>query len=166
MNPYIRITRYPYEEPYHLNLMMTASNGHLCGKLEFYLNTAALIEWADAMETFPKHAQSVFLWDVGSERPEDRFAFYFRLRVFTVDPLGHCAIQLRFNNNAELPDREIVEFCIRSEAAQINRFGRLCREFAKLSHQVLDWSLFDGQLYESTQDAEHINPVDSRNARG
>jgi hypothetical protein len=34
MKPYIRITRCPYEKPYHLNLVMTASNGQLAGKLE------------------------------------------------------------------------------------------------------------------------------------
>lgn len=159
MKPYIRITRHPYEEPHHLNLVMAASNGHLSGRLEFHLNTTALIEWADAMETFPKHAQQVFLSDVGSERPEDKFGFYLRLGVFAVDSFGRCAIQLRFNNNAELPDREIIEFCIRSEAAQINRLGQLFREFANLNHQVLDWSGLDGQLYESTQDAEHLKQI-------
>src|SRR5687768_3782680 len=118
MNPYIRITRHPYEEPYHLNLVIEASNGSVCGKLEFYLNADALLKWADEMEIFPRHATSVVLWEIGSERPEDRFAFYFRLRLFTVDSLGHGAIQLRLNNNAALPDREVSEFCIRAEAAQ------------------------------------------------
>lgn len=153
-SPFIRIIRYPYEEPHHLNLVMSASNGHASGRLEIYLNAEDLLKWAEGMEKFPMHAQSVQLWELGSEYPEDRFAFYFRLRLFTVDSLGHCAIHFRFNNNAALPDREISEFCIRSEAAQVNRLGRLCREFAQLSHRVLYWSLTDGELYESIQEAE------------
>lgn len=31
----VRIVRYPYEEPYHLHLVITASNARLCGTLEF-----------------------------------------------------------------------------------------------------------------------------------
>jgi hypothetical protein len=165
MKPFIRITRYPYEEPHHLNLVMSASNGQLVGKLEFYLNADALAEWATEMEEFPRHARSVVLWELGSERPEDRFAFYFRMRLFTTDSLGHGAIQLRFNNNAVLPEREVSEFCIRSEAAQINRLGNLLRQYSKLNHQVLDWSLTEGALYESTQDAEQAAAGDARNAR-
>src|SRR5512138_3138067 len=131
MKPFIQIYRYLYEEPYHLNLVMTSSNGRLQGRLEFYVNAEALLEWAKGMEEFPLHAKSVLRWEIGSENPDDRFAFYFRLRLFTVDSVGHCAIQLRFNNNEALPDREISEFCIQVEPSQINRLGRLLREFAK-----------------------------------
>jgi hypothetical protein len=165
MKPYIRITRYPYEEPHHLNLVMTASNGQLVGKLEFYLNADALTEWATELEAFPRHAKSVVLWELGSERPEDRFAFYFRMRLFTTDSVGHGAIQLCLSNNAALPEREVSEFCIRSEAAQINRLGGLLRQFSKLNHQVLDWSLTDGGLYESIQDAEQAGAGAARDAR-
>jgi hypothetical protein len=162
MKPYIRITRYPYEEPHHLNLVITASNGQLVGKLEFYLNADALTEWATEMEAFPRQAKSAVLWELGSARPEDRFAFYFRMRLFTVDGLGHGAIQLAFNNNEASPDREVSEFCIRSEAAQINRLGNLLRQFSKLNHQVLHWSLTDGKLYESIEDAEQAFAGDGR----
>ncbi len=107
------------------------------------------------------HATSVFLWEVGSERPEDKFAHYLRLRLFTTDSLGHCAIQIRLNNNAPLPDREIVEFCICAEPAQINRLGALCRVFSKLKHQVLDWSPSGGELFESLERAEQCVPADA-----
>jgi hypothetical protein len=161
MIPFIQIIRRPYEEPYHLNLVVTASNENVRSSLEFYLNANSLVEWADAMETFPKHQSSVFLSELGSERPEDRFAFYFRLRLFTVNARGHCAIQFRFNNNAALPEREISEFCILAEAAQVNRLGSLCREFAKLRHAVLRWSLTDGNLYDTIQEAEQSAPEDA-----
>jgi hypothetical protein len=154
MTQYIRLIRYPYEEPYHLHLSMTASNGRVRGRLEFYLGAQELMRWAEGMETFPLHARSVLLWELGSERPEDRWSCYFRLRVFTVDAQGHSAIQFRFNNNAELPDREITEFCIRTDPAAINRLGQLCRVFADMRHEVLEWSPASERLFESIEDPE------------
>ena len=146
MRQYIRITRKPYEEPYHLNLVMEASNGIQTARLEFYDNADALPKVAKELEGFPRHKDHVFLWELGSERPEDRFAFYFRFRVFAIDSLGHCAIYLRFNNNDALPDREVAEFCIRAEPAQLDRLAGLFKQFAKLKHEVLEWELGDGQL--------------------
>jgi hypothetical protein len=147
MSAGIRITRIPYEEPYHLCLVMRASNGPHRAEITFYVNAKDLIEWADHLEVFPRHRTDVFLWEVGSERPEDSFAHYVRLRAFIHDSSGHCAIHLRFNNNQDLPDREIAEFCIRAEASQINHLGRLCRGFAELRHELLDWCVEGGQLY-------------------
>jgi hypothetical protein len=154
MNQFIQIIRQPYEEPHHLNLVLTASSKNVRSSIEFYVNACSLLEWADAMEKFPMHQSSVYLFELGSEKPEDRFAFYFRLRLFTVNSSGHCGIQFRFNNNEPLPQREVAEFCILAEAAQINRLGSLCHEFAKLQQPVLRWSLTDGRLYDSVQEAE------------
>lgn len=149
MSPGIRIKRIPYEEPYHLHLVMRASNGRQRAEITFYVNAKDLTQWADHLEVFPRHGTDVFLWEAGSERPEDSFAHYIRLRAFIHDSSGHCAIHLRFNNNQDLPDREIAEFCIRAEASQINYLGRLCRGFAELKHEVLDWKIEGGQLYET-----------------
>jgi hypothetical protein len=132
---------------------MEVSNGKQKWKMEYYDNAQSLIEWAKNLEIFPRHKDDVFLWELGSERPEDRYAYYFRFRVFTTDSAGHCAIQVRFNNNEDLPDREIAEFCIRAEAAQINRLGQLCRHFAELKHAVLEWEGNDGRLHESREEA-------------
>lgn len=159
MTPYICITRYPYEEPYHLNLVMSVSNGSTSGALEFYLGADTLIEWADAYEKFPEHAQSVYLWELGSERPEDRFAYYLRMQLFTADAWGHSALQIRFNNNQDLPDREIVDMCIRAEPAQINQLGALFKRFSTLEHQVLYWSGSEGQLFETIEQAEQYVPA-------
>lgn len=160
MTPYICITRYPYEEPYHLNLVMSVSNGSTSSALEFYLGADTLTEWADAYEKFPQHAQSVYLWELGSERAEDRFAYYLRMQLFTTDAWGHSALQIRLNNNQDLPYREIVDMCIRAEPAQINQLGALFRWFSRLKHQVLFWSPSEGQLFETIEQAEQCLPVD------
>jgi hypothetical protein len=153
MRPYIRIVRKPYEEPYHLNLVIEASNGVQKGQLEFYDNAEALSHAANELEVFPRHNGQVFLWELGSERPEDRFAFYFRFRVFVVDSVGHCAIQLRFNNNEALPDRQLCEFCIRVEPAQLSRLAQLLKQFSELKHEVLEWGFNDGRLLGKADEA-------------
>jgi hypothetical protein len=147
--PYITITRIPYEEPYHIRLVIVASNGPSQGQLEIYINPEVFLSLADVLEAFPRHSSDVHLWELGSERPEDRFAYYFRFRLFTTDSTGHCAIQLRFNNNLGLPDREITEFCIEVEPASLTRLGTLIREFAQLKHEVLNWNLAEGKLFRT-----------------
>jgi hypothetical protein len=132
--------------------------------LRFYAGTQVLVEWGDAMDAFPAHKDSVYLWEYGSERPEDRWAYYLRLRLFTTDSVGHCAIQLRLNNNRELPDREIAEFCIRVEASQINRLGALSRKFSDLDDEVLYWDLHQSNLYKTQEDAEQALGADLVNS--
>ena len=159
MNSWITITRYPYEEPYQLNLLMTASNGRQLGEIEFYINTDDLNEIADILEEFPRHASDVYLYELGSERSEDRCAYYFRFRLCTIDLVGHCAIHLRFNNNLDIPDREITEFCIPAEPFAINRLGNFFREFAQLKHEVLYWSPVESKLYKTQKEVEQAHPV-------
>jgi hypothetical protein len=155
MTPFIIITRYPYEEPYHLRLVIEASNGRLRGLLEFYTNSEDLARVAERLETFPVHLPDDYSWELGSERAEDRFAHYFLCRVFTTDRSGHCAIQLRFNNNAELPHREVTEFCLLTEASEVTRLGKLFRRFAKLEDIVLHWSPSgSGAVYPTLEDAQ------------
>lgn len=151
MSNFIRIERIPYEEPYHVQLVWNASNGSVSSYFEYYDNADSLKEMAERLESFPRHSSDVFLYEIGSERPEDRFAYYFRLRVFTTDSRGSSAIQIRFCNNNELPYREIVEFCIKTEPAAINRLGKLFREFGKLEQDFMAWSeteSFIGSKYE------------------
>lgn len=152
MNYFIKIERIPYEEPYHLQLVWDVSNGNITSSFDFYVGTDALKEIADTLEVFPRHASDVYLFEIGSEHPEDRFAYYFRFRVFTTDSRGHCAIQIRFNNNRDLPHKEITEFCIEAEAAGINKLGNLFRAFSKLESELLLWSeteQFIGGKYEN-----------------
>ena len=145
---YIRITRQPYEEPDHLDLVWDVANGSQRASIETYLNADALSALADSLEAFPRHSTDVVLFELGSERPEDKWSYYFRLRAFTTSSTGHCALQFRLNNNSELPDRSVAEFCILAEPAQINRFGALLREFRKLRHSRLEWTHDSGELVE------------------
>lgn len=144
--PHIKITRHEYEEPYHVNLVFEAANDTQSTTLEYYCNATDLSDIAEHLEVFPRHNADVFLYEFGSERKEDQHAYYFRMRVFLTDGTGNCAIQIRTNNNEELPGSEISEFCIAAEPSQVNRLGQLFRTYSKLDHKILEWSVKDGQL--------------------
>ncbi len=153
MQPYIRITREPYEEPHHIHLSWEVCNGTQKWQFDYYDNVDSLTKFADSLEVFPRHLKDLFLWELGSEYPEDHWGYYFRLRVFVYDYSGHSAIQIRFNNNKKLPDREIVEFCMKADPAQINRLGKLFRGFSELKHEALIWEGDNEGLYESKHQA-------------
>lgn len=131
----------PYDETSILQLDWEVSNGRILSSFEFYLNQEKLIELAEHLEFFPKKLPDEYVFEVGSERPKDRYAYYFKLMLFTIDRRGHCALQIRYNNNRELPYREIIDFCIlKAEPYQVNKLGSLFRTFAKLEHDILYWS--------------------------
>jgi hypothetical protein len=139
----LRITRHPDEEPYHVNLVVHASNGRQSSELEIYAAAADLSSAAQALSGFPKHSGDVFTWELGSELPEDRFAFYFRLRVWQVKASGRCAVEVRFNNNQDPPDRQVSEFSFGAYPSDLDRLGCLFREFSKLEQLVLEWAVED-----------------------
>lgn len=82
----IMITRYPYEEPYHLNIEIEATNGRIKGLLNFYINASDLFELADELEVFPRHSSAVYLWELGTGGP-----FYGRLTALMVRTDHHSS---------------------------------------------------------------------------
>src|SRR5206468_6542901 len=68
VKPFIRITRHPYEEPYHVNLVVAASNGRQQGELEIYANAEDLAVFARELRGFPRQQGHVARWELGSER--------------------------------------------------------------------------------------------------
>ena len=159
MKPFIQITRHLYEEPYTLNLVIIASNGTAMGSLEFYLNPASLNEIGNALTNFPKFERANYLFERGSERPEDIFAWYLRLRVFAKNSLEKCGLHLRFNNNAKhntyrgkpgeitsFSTPQLTDFTIDTSSNSVRRLAELLIEFSKLNHQRLYWTLESGHL--------------------
>ena len=149
----IRITRTPYEEPYHLCLRLAASNGRLSGDLEYYCNASDLGSLGKQLADFAGLKTGDVTYELGSEKKEDRFAFYLGLRVRALDSRGHCAVVVRLNNNQEVPDKEVAEFCITAEVADVNRLGNLLIEFGRLQHRVLSWTVRDGELLKDNEEA-------------
>ena len=157
-NPFIQITRHLYEEPYQLNLVILASNGLASGGLEFYSNTTHLEKLGQALSDFPSHDRANHLFELGSERSEDNFGYYFRLRAHGKKKLAYgdnrrtrCYIQLRLNNNASAKDHfieapQLTDFNIEADFESVRNLGSLLVGFAKLEHQRLSWSPSEGFL--------------------
>jgi hypothetical protein len=162
MRPYLTIERFPYEEPYHVNLLLRASNGSQTGELEIYSSPDQLMDIGRQLTEFPQSVGHVVLWEIGSERQEDRFAYYMRFRAFVLDSVGHTALHLRFCNNLDLPAKAISEFCITAEAGALNRLGHLFCEFSSLSHEYLVWSLAESSLFLNKKEFEQTGAANSR----
>jgi hypothetical protein len=86
--PGIKITRFPYEEPYHLNLLIEASNGRMNGRLGYYCNAKDLNELGGKLLGYLGNKEQAIVYELGSEKPEDRFAFFFSLRVLPLNSAG------------------------------------------------------------------------------
>jgi len=113
MRSFLNITRHPYEEPYHVNLLVSAGN---------------------------RSTQA----EIGSENEHDRFAFYFRLRIFQISPTGRSAIEFRFNNNQKPPNQQIVEFCIEAYPSDLDRLGTMFEKFSRLEDLTMEWHVHPG----------------------
>ena len=142
----ILVTRHPYEEPYHLQLEISASNGAFSMCTDIYLNTAELDELGRRLQSFPRRVGDTCELRYGSDDPLKRFYRLFVLRAYTFNAIGHCAIALQVNQNSAEPNEGIAQFSIKAEAAAINRLGALFEEFARLSHRSLRWTPSDGEL--------------------
>ena len=140
MNPRIIVKRYPYEEPYHLQLEFFVSNGRFSGNTDFYCNTEDLKTIGIALQKFPSKIGDEYRYEIGSENPKDRCYVYFLLRTYTTDSVGHCAIQFAITINGDELNKSNCRFSISSDAASINRLGILFEKFSKLEDFEFKWS--------------------------
>jgi hypothetical protein len=147
-SPFIRVRRYPYEEPYHTQVVFHASNGLFIGSTDIYCGVADLEDIGSALAVFPRKIPDEFRFEHGSEQPGKRFYRFFLLRAFTTDSAGHCAIQFRMNLNKTEPEDGMCGFSIRTEAARINRLGALFLRLHKSSRGELRWGPIEGDRFE------------------
>ena len=140
MKTEIKIQRYPYEEPHLLNLHFKASNGTFAGFLEFYCNTEELIEMGNKLSNFAQKVPDEYIYEVGSTKKKDNFAYHFYFRVYTIDKVGHSAIQVIIDNNETDIDEGACKFKIPAEPIDINKLGDLLLHFSKLEHKELYWT--------------------------
>ena len=149
MKPFLKLTRFPYEEPYHIELQVEASNDRQHASIEYYTNADDLPALGDALMKFPFTDSKEHIYEIGTEDPTARFAYHLYFRFFLIRPTGDSGIEIRFHNNREAaPDREIAEFTIPCQVAGINRLGKLLKDFGRLQHRVLEWDGNDGHLGE------------------
>jgi Mn-dependent DtxR family transcriptional regulator len=110
-----------------------------------------LKEIGKSLQSFPKRMDDEYIYEYGTEKAEERYYRHFWLKVYTVDSLGHCAIQFHINKNTEEPEEGICRFSICAEASAINRLGKLFETFSELKHLEFRWSPKESELFEIHQ---------------
>jgi hypothetical protein len=152
--PYIRVRRLPYEEPYHIQLEFTVSNGVFSGCTDIYGRVDTLTEIGNSLRQFPNKIGDEYRFEYGSEDPSVRFYRCFVMRAYTTSHRGYCNLQFMINQNKAEPNEGVCKFSITNiEPAALNRLGELFVTLSKLQHLELQWTLSDGNVYEHYQDS-------------
>jgi hypothetical protein len=149
--PFLNVKRRPYEEPHHTQLEITVSNGRFQGWTDIYCNVEDLTEIGEALIRFPSKAGDEYIYEYGTDDPKAQFYRLFRMRTYTINNSGHCAIQFSINLNQPAPDEGQCQFSFLVEVAALNRLGALFKTFSTLNHLELQWSPAGGSLHETYQ---------------
>ncbi len=64
MKPQIIVKRYPYEEPYHIQLDFFVSNGGFSGNTDFYCNAEDLKIIGQALQNFPSKINDEYRYEI------------------------------------------------------------------------------------------------------
>lgn len=159
MKPFIQITRHLYEEPYHLNLVIIASNGRARGTLEFYLNPGDLENIGVNLLNFPLHEKASYIFERGSEEKKDNFGWYLKLQITSPGGLQNkFTMRLRFNNNENnrefhfAADPQLTDFGFVISAEDLRHLGKLINDLSTLEHQRLYWTPGSGTLDNNVQE--------------
>ena len=147
------VRRYPYEEPYHAHLEFKVSNGVFVGATDIYCNVDEIAGIGRGLRAFPSRIGDEYVYEYGTDDPGARFYRHFVMRAYTIDGVGHCALQFGINLNEEEPEEGVCRFSIRVDAAALNRLGELFEHFAELRHLELQWSPTSGELHEYHQES-------------
>jgi len=150
--PGIVVRRHPYEEPYHTQLEFTVSNGAFAGATDIYCNIDDLTKIGRGLRAFPSKVGDEYVYEYGTEDPSAKFYRHFVLRAYTIDGVGHCALQFAINLNQAEPEEGVCRFSMPVEPGALNRLGELFEVFAELRHLELQWSPTSGALYEHYQE--------------
>jgi hypothetical protein len=81
---YMAAQRHPYEEPHHTQVTIAGSNGLFSASLSIYCSVDLIGVLGRSLAEFPAKVPDEYVLAYGSEDPADRFAYYLRLRAYTV----------------------------------------------------------------------------------
>ncbi len=139
MTQTIEIKRVQYEEPYHFNLIFKVTDKNTFDRFEIYCKSEHVINCAETLIDFPINIHNDFNWELGSENPKDRFAFYFNFRVSLNKTDTKTNIKIRFNNNEDYPDKKVLQFDLTSNTDEVQELGRLLKTISKLESKQIVW---------------------------
>lgn len=149
----IIVRRYPYEEPEDLHIMFLVSNSNFSSKVDIYCCPDDLEKIGKSLRVFPTKVPDEYVYEYGSEDPGKKFYRFFKMRIYTIQLSGQCAIQFAINLNENEPNEGISRFSISPiEPMSLSRLGDLFISFSKLQHLEFCWSPSgDQELFDSYQ---------------
>ncbi len=136
--PHIGIKRVPYEEPYHLNLLISVSDGASEGSLEYYCNTSDLLDIGNALEAISEGGRNEYVYEVGSTQPKNRWAYHFYLRALASTP-EKCELQIAFTDHSAEPIHS-YKFSITSNFDSVSLLGTQFLHLGRLNLTEFNWS--------------------------
>ncbi len=145
MDEFLSLQRFEYEEPYHTEIHLRSSNGLFTGCLEYYCNVNELDDIGKKLKSFPSNFSDKIVYELGSEDPKERCAYYFRLHVSVIDRSGHCAVQIRINRNSSVPNNGLADFTIKANPADLNNLGELFLRLSKFEIREFTWRPTQGR---------------------
>jgi len=151
-SPSLVVRRLPYEEPHHTQLEFTVSNGVFAGSTDIYCRVDEIADIGRSLRAFPSRVGDEYCYEYGSEEPSAKFYRHFVLRAYTIDGVGHSALQFAINLNQAEPEEGVCRFSMPVETASLNHLGELFLLFAELRHLELQWSPTGGSLHERYQE--------------
>jgi hypothetical protein len=153
--PWIKVRRYPYEEPYHTHIFIWVSNGLFMGGTDFYCHVDDLQTIGEALQVFPRSVPDEYNYEYGGKRREGSGYFrYFLLRASTINRSGHCAIQVIIDLNEETPTGGNCEFSFHIEPLLLNRLGHLFSKLHRLEHGEFHWNNNSALIFEDHREME------------
>jgi hypothetical protein len=149
MQSYLVVQRYIDDDSHLFELRFIASNGSFTGDIFLYCGLDDIQRIAAGLKDFPKKIGDEFRYENGSEDPGSYK--YFLLRAYTVDSVGHCALQVAMNLNTAEPDEGACRFSIRVDPEGLARLGRLFEQFVEPQYLELRWDVSGGELFADYQ---------------
>jgi hypothetical protein len=136
MSSLLRVTRVPYEEPYHLDLVFEAAIPGYRATVEVYTSVADVRDAGERLARFPDDGD--FHWEIGDRDPA-RSPYHLALHAWRLDGAGHGALAVRFASHGDALTRRVAEFAFQVVPADLDRLARQLRAFAELRELVLEW---------------------------
>lgn len=139
-NTFIKVRRFEYEEPYHTEVWVSASNGAFSGEIRYFCVADDLKEIASKLETFSKDPKGEYKYEVGSEDPEDNSGYYFLFRVCPMNSNGQCSIHIRITVNGTCSEPGICEFSIIAEPNHIAELSKFFLDLYEFKVSSFSWN--------------------------
>ncbi|MEM9839897.1 MAG: hypothetical protein AAF830_12200 [Pseudomonadota bacterium] len=152
MFSFVQLTRFEYEEPKILNLVIVASNGSATSCAEFYLSPDGLRSIGAEIEKSVVHGPGRHrVFEYGTDIPHSRFVSYLLLQTvkeremhsFHFQKRPCAGLRIRMDNNGnpdpDCTEYQLTDFTIRTTPDRLMALAGMVSRFAELKDNRLYW---------------------------